>query len=249
MAIVTTTNPTTSRPKTAKRRLPEWNFKHSPCRPVLGFSPTAWAKLLYMRDFGETEVGGFGISPTGDPLFVADVQVVKQTCTAFSVAFDDAAVAEFFDRQVDCGLRPEQFARIWVHTHPGHCPQPSATDEETFSRVFGRSDWALMFILAQGGRTYARLRFNVGPGGSVETSAEVDYNRPFAASDEGAWAEEYRANVHWPSALCAVEPTARLSERPFEPFATDERFDAWQEYVRGFDEPVRTIDRRLSHDD
>ena len=30
--------------------------------PVLRFSPTAWAKLLFLRDYGETEVGGFGIA-------------------------------------------------------------------------------------------------------------------------------------------------------------------------------------------
>ena len=39
------------------------------------------------------------------------------------------------------------------------------TDEETFARVFGRTDWAVMFILARQGQSYARLRFHVGPGG------------------------------------------------------------------------------------
>ena len=115
----------------------------------LRFSPTAWAKLVFLRDIGETEVGAFGIAPSDDPLLVADLRSCRQTCTPISVRFDDAAVAEFFDERVDQGLRPEQFARIWVHTHPGTCPLPSGTDEETFSRVFGRADWALMFILAR----------------------------------------------------------------------------------------------------
>ncbi len=30
--------------------------------PTLRLSPTAWAKLLFLRDLGETEVGGFGIA-------------------------------------------------------------------------------------------------------------------------------------------------------------------------------------------
>ena len=64
------------------------------------------------------------------------------------------------------------------------------TDEETFARVFGRSDWAVMFILARGGQSYARLRFNVGPGGSLMLPVEVDYRRPFPASDQAAWSEE-----------------------------------------------------------
>jgi hypothetical protein len=111
------------------------------------------------------------------------------------VAFDDEAVAEFFDEQVDQGRRPAQFARIWLHTHPGKCPEPSCTDEDTFARVFGPTDWAVMFILARGGQTYARLEFHVGPGGGLLLPVEVDYTRPFPATDQAAWHEEYVASV------------------------------------------------------
>jgi len=163
--------------------------------PVLRFSPTAWAKLLFLRDYGETEVGGFGISASDDLLFVEDVQLVKQDCSWAHVAFDDESVAEFFDAQVDAGRQPGQFARLWLHTHPGDCPQPSLTDEETFDRVFGRSDWAVMFILARQGQTYARLRFNVGPGGAIEIPVKVNYSRPFSGSDMEVWEQEYLANV------------------------------------------------------
>ena len=104
---------------------------------------------------------------------------VKQRVTVASVAFDDAAVADFFDQQIDLGRKPQQFLRIWLHTHPGDSASPSSTDEETFARVFGNSDWAVMFILARGGQTYARLRFNVGPGGHVQIPVEVDFHRPF----------------------------------------------------------------------
>ena len=128
-----------------KNRMP----KQALAKPKLRFSPTAWAKLLYLRDRGDTEVGGFAISAAGDLLLVTDVQLVKQFCTAMSVKFDDPAVADFFDQQVDGGLRPEQFARIWVHTHPGNSPLPSQTDEATFDRVFGRAEWAVMFILRE----------------------------------------------------------------------------------------------------
>jgi hypothetical protein len=163
--------------------------------PVLRFSPTAWAKLLFLRDYGETEVGGFGIAVDDDLLFVVDVQLVEQTCSWAHVAFDDESVADFFDAQVDLDRKPEQFARIWVHTHPGDCPQPSLTDEQTFERVFGRSDWAVMFILAQQGQTYARLRFNVGPGGAIQIPVQVDYSRQFSGSEMDAWEQEYLVNV------------------------------------------------------
>jgi hypothetical protein len=104
-------------------------------------------------------------------------------------------VADFFDRQVDLGRRPEQFARVWVHTHPGGSPVPSSVDEETFHRVFGRCDWAVMFVLAQGGKTYARLRFNVGPGGQVMVPVEVDYAVAFDGADHEAWENEYKATI------------------------------------------------------
>jgi hypothetical protein len=170
--------------------------------PALRFSPTAWGKLLYLRDLGETEVGGFGISAADDLLCIEDIELVRQVCSKASVVFDDQAVADFFDHQVDLRRRPEQFARIWLHTHPGNFPQPSMTDHETFARVFGRTDWAVMFILARGGQSHARLRFHVGPGGDLDLPVRVDYARPFAASNHAAWEHEYLANVQIAEPLC-----------------------------------------------
>jgi len=48
-----------------------------------------------------------------------------------------------------------------------------------------------MFILARGGQTYARLRFRAGPGGNFELPVGVDWETEFAASQMGAWREEY----------------------------------------------------------
>jgi proteasome lid subunit RPN8/RPN11 len=180
-------DPTKKRPRLWKPRRPQ--------RPSLRFTPNAWAKLLFLRDCGPTEVGGFGIAQTDDPLLVTDLQLVTQACTIASVVFDDRAVAEFFDQQVDRSLRPAQFARIWVHTHPGNSAQPSCIDEETFDRVFGPTDWAAMVILARGGQSYCRLQFHVGPGGAQVIPVRVDYSQPFDASDREAWESEFRANV------------------------------------------------------
>lgn len=171
---------------------------------ALRFSPTAWAKLLFLRDAGDTEVGGFGISAADDLLLVEDVQLVRQVCTMASVAFDDHSVADFFDRQIDAGIPMARCGRLWLHTHPGTSPTPSVTDEETFARVFGRTDWAAMFILARGGQSYVRLRFHVGPGGDIELPVHVDYSRPFAASDHEAWLAEYQTNVEMPASLPQV---------------------------------------------
>ena len=163
--------------------------------PVLRFSPTAWAKLLHFRDRGQTEIGGFGISKPDDLLFVHDFLTVKQEVTVASVSFDDEAVADFFEDQVDAGRKPEQFGRIWLHSHPGDSAQPSSIDEETFRRVFGKCQWAVMFVVAKGGKSYARLRFSVGPGGQVVIPVEVDYSQPFGQSDREAWEVEYKTNI------------------------------------------------------
>jgi hypothetical protein len=138
-----------------KRRWKNRTTRRSrPNQPVLRYTPTAWAKLLFLRDQGDTEIGGFGM-----------------------------------------GRIPEQFARIWIHTHPGDSARPSRTDEETFARVFGRCDWAVMAILARGGATSARLRFNHGPQADVAIRTSVDYRRAFGGSDHAQWAAEYTACV------------------------------------------------------
>jgi hypothetical protein len=196
--------------------------------PRMLFSPTAWAKLLFLRDYGDTEVGGFGITAKDNLLFVEDVALVRQDCTGISVAFVDEAVADFFDRQVDQGRKIEQFARIWIHTHPGNSPQPSGTDEETFQRVFGRNDWAVMFILAQSGSPYARLQFHLGPGGSLLLPVAVDYEKPFLGSDHAAWEEEYLLNVRGAEWLPFDQksPVPQPSQGFGEPFGAPE-LDPW----------------------
>ena len=159
-------------------------------RSILRFSPYAWAKLIYLRDRGPTEVGGFGITDPADPRFVNDVVLLQQTCTDVTVAFDDAAVADFFDDQIDAGRRPENFGRIWIHTHPGHSAQPSQVDVETFARVFGHCDWAVMFILARNGATYGELKRS-GKSVAEKLSVGIDFKPEFAASNQAAWEAEY----------------------------------------------------------
>lgn len=189
-----------------RRRLPERAFD---AQPILKFTPSAWAKLQFFCHQGESEIGGFGLTPKENLLLIEEFLTVKQTTTEVSVDFHDEAVADLFETQVDVGRKPEQFARIWLHTHPGDCPNPSMTDEETFERVFGRCDWAVMFILARTGKTYARLRFNVGPGGNVLIPVQVDYGQTFKGSDHAAWLDEYGHNVQvqksmlWPRASCS----------------------------------------------
>lgn len=166
----------------------------NPEAPKLRFTANAWAKLLYLRDYGDTEVGGFGICPN-HPLLVEDIKLVKQNCTFASVSFEDESVADFFEDQVAEGLTPEQFARVWIHTHPGASAEPSHTDEETFERVFGKVNWAVMAILACGGESYARLRLHGGLEQGMLLETEVDFTRNFNGTQFDEWEDEYFDNV------------------------------------------------------
>ncbi len=143
----------------------------------------------------DNEVGGFGITGVDDLLLVTDIALIKQKVTAVSVSFEDVSVADYFEDQVDAGRKPEHFARIWLHTHPGDSPEPSNTDESTFARVFGNCDWSIMCIVAQDGSTYARMRFNSGPGCEIKIPVCVDYGFEFNATDFENWKQQYMANV------------------------------------------------------
>lgn len=202
----------------------------------LRFTPYAWAKLLFLRDAGDTEVGGFGISSADDLLLVEDFCLVDQTCSVASVKFDDAAVADFFDRQVDMGRLPEEFGRIWIHTHPGDSPAPSNTDETTFARCFGRADWSVMFILSCGGKTYARLQLCVGPGADVLLPVEVDFGCSFDGADPQSWQAEYEALVaeervfvpHKEPVSKGGKKEADVDSLRADPFDDPLRFNPWE---------------------
>ncbi len=195
----------------------------------LYFSPLAWLKLQWFCHAGDTEVGGFGISAAHNPLYIEEFVTLPQRTTAVTVAFDDAAVADYFDVCVDRGLKPDRFARIWLHTHPGNSALPSSTDEDTFERRFGSCDWSVMAILSRTSQTYARLAFAAGPGAQVELPVAVHWARwPEGVSackgldaliDD--WKREYAANVH-PIPLS-------LSSRPEKSMAsTSLKRDWWE---------------------
>jgi hypothetical protein len=168
----------------------------SQVNPALRFTPYAWGKLLYFRDRSDTEIGGFGITETADLLLITDFLTVKQNVSGISVSFDDNAVADLFDCQVDIGRKPEQFARIWCHSHPGDSPEPSLTDEQTFKRVFGTCNWSVMFILAQDDSVYARLSFNTGPKVQIILPVEIDFAMGFKGTDFSAWEKEFKENIN-----------------------------------------------------
>lgn len=162
---------------------------------ALRFSAYAYAKLLWMRNRGSTEVAGYCITGTEDPLLVTDFALIKQKCTSVSFDMDPEDLADFGERMVDAGLASWQCLNILAHSHPANCPQPSPTDENNFRNAFSHPHWAVMFIIANGGATYCRLKVNIGPGIIKELPIEIDWSEPFQGSNKEEWEKEYKDKV------------------------------------------------------
>jgi hypothetical protein len=112
-----------------------------------------------------------------------------------SVDLDEEDSIKFVEDMLDKGIAPWQCQRIWIHTHPGNCPNPSGADEDNFDTNFSLPDCAIFYILANEGKDYTRMRFNVAPGIDCEIKSEVDYSHPFDASNQAEWKKEYEDKV------------------------------------------------------
>lgn len=171
----------------------------------LKFSPYAYAKLAYLRDKGETEVAGFGISDEAEPLTIVDFRMVEQEATSCFVEMDGESICKLMEKlYLEENISPERVTRIWIHTHPGNSATPSGTDEKTFEECYGQCAWSVMAILARGGATYARLQYRCKAPASFledielqkrELTWSIDYSIPFPASNHALWAEEYDAHL------------------------------------------------------
>lgn len=170
-------------------------------------SPYAWRKMQFLRDIGDTEVSFMAITPREQLNLIVDVRMPKQTGFSAYTEFDEEGLADFFEDMVDEGLHPEQFGRIWCHTHPGNSASPSMTDEETFKREFSAPNWGVMFILAKDNSWTCKLRYKCHPdlhdiaGGSHLIKA-MDFKVDWTAycpefnceSTNELWKAEYEKN-------------------------------------------------------
>lgn len=137
--------------------------------------------------------------------------MVKQEASSAYVEFDDDDLALFADRMIQQGVMPNRCRRIWIHTHPGNSPSPSGKDESTFNEHFEHFDWSVMFIMAQDGTCYSRLRVRTELSRQngqrpiwVDSVMKVMYMDPLDTGseesvtmvyDKPGWLEEMRANV------------------------------------------------------
>jgi proteasome lid subunit RPN8/RPN11 len=163
---------------------------------LLRFTPYAWARLLILRDAGDTEIGAFGLTRPNDPLLIEDIILPDQHCTSATTEFDDTTIAKFFEDMVEKGHQPTDFGRVWIHTHPGNSPNPSNKDEETFNQVFGRCDHAIMFILAKDDSCYARLQLRKPfPITTDKLKVVIDYLAPISQETLTLWRQDYAQHI------------------------------------------------------
>jgi len=171
------------------------------CKPRLTFgkqlklTPYAWAKLIWMRDKGNTEVAGYCVTETSDPLLITDFVLIKQECTIVTFDLDSDDSAEYVERMMDEGLAPWQCMNILAHTHPGNSTDPSFVDEKNFEKAFSHPNWAIMLIIGQDGSAYCRLKMNTGPGTISLLDVVIEYGVPFNGSNPTEWENEYKAKV------------------------------------------------------
>lgn len=158
----------------------------------LRFSLRAWAKLQYVLLKVDQEVIAFGITDGQDLLAVRDFWLPGQYGSVASASLDEESFAEEFEKRAQ-EADPVSFARIFLHTHPDMSPEPSGVDEKTFQEVFGKTNWAVLFILARNGETWCRCQGTVEVAGDrrvvrLEQEWEVDYGLRCALRPED-WQE------------------------------------------------------------
>lgn len=169
---------------------------------TLQFTPYAWSKLLYLRDKGNTEVSFFAVSRKESLDVVEDLFMPFQYGEWATTEFVEEKLPLFFDSMVDAGYHPEEFARIWCHTHPGTSASPSGKDESTFSSEFAGPNWAIMFIVGKEGATTCRLRYKCHPdlnhilpeGSSQELSVQIAWgknSKEISDTVRASWDAEY----------------------------------------------------------
>lgn len=166
-----------------------------PPSPVLEFTPYAWAKLLYFRDLHDNEISGFGLTLEDYPLVVVDILLVPQVCSMCLTTPISSEKGDFFMRMAEAGHHPQQFGRIWIHTHPGIGPEPSGTDVDTFMDAFRYPDWSVMFILDTSDTSYCKLQFTAGPRCVVKIPVKITWDFEFEATNYELWQDEYEKNV------------------------------------------------------
>ena len=149
--------------------------------PKLNFTAETWQQLNYMCKRCTHRDQVFRNHTSGGQAVVTDLWFPQQTCTAATVEFDDEDIAAQIDEL--------QTHTPWMSASASGstltlatAPTPVAQTIQTFSKVLGHFDWAVMAILAKGGKSYARIKHDAPAG---ITDGKIEYKIPMGMYSGG----------------------------------------------------------------
>lgn len=193
----------------------------------LALSAAAWEKLKWFRDYKDVEVCCMGQSDPNDPLFINQLHFIPQYSTMASVEFDNDAQNNYAIDMSKRRLNPDNFMRVWIHTHPGNNTSPSGTDWSTFNDTFGPMEWSVMAILGKSDEFTCVFRV-----GDEMMNIPVAIHDPFTQQ----WAEEYASAVLSPQKKTHSFLSPQASEAEWE--------EVWQQAI----EPEESTERQERED-
>lgn len=152
----------------------------------LRLTPLANAKLEWFLAQSSNEMSAMGITREGDLSLVEDFKLFSQKVTGASV--ESEGIVDFLDKMVKQGIEAQRCMRVWMHTHPGFEPNPSATDLEECSELFQWQPYGFMMIASSKGiKNWLYIKeFNM----CFETDVLIDNKEGMAE-----WEKEYKDNV------------------------------------------------------
>lgn len=184
---------------------PSSTTRSATANPILRFTPESWDQLSLRREHDD-QVRGFGITAASDLLAIEEIRFLDRSA---------GADVEFLTGEIERELPVDRCARVWIGTRPGRSARPTSAELATFARLFGAVPWSVLFLVAHGGATYARLRFHVGPGGSWQIPVNISEAPIPAIDDHVARGREMDATVEVERECDCDEARLRPEEWPF----------------------------------
>jgi len=124
----------------------------------LRLHPRAFLKIRTLADFRPEEVSFMCVTAPSDPLYVMDVDVIRQEVSGVTTDWDMEGYEEYINARVEAGVDLATCTRVWGHTHPDIGVNPSGVDWATFHEDFCNQPFAVMFIYCTSGKMGAHLR-------------------------------------------------------------------------------------------
>lgn len=215
-----------------------------PCAPLvpnsLRFTPTAWAKLIYLRDRASVQVGAWGVSHAQDLLLIEDLRLVPQTSSQLEVILPEAPSLD--DQPNGGGDSLQRTGRIWIQLHPEASSQPTVFDERTFERALGSADWGVLCIVARHETPNARLTFLIGPRASCPLAVGLQFGEPFAATNEAAWEWEFQENVTVQSSYRAPAPSIGSVPPGITSWHSEEEWESHLQHAQRASRPLEGLE-------